>query len=465
MATSHSTSTGTPPLQRSPSSNQPPILSSDSNGSKQDPPKMTFEEEITASIQDKLHAMDLPAETFESSIFRIPDVLRRHNENAFMPKVVSIGPFHHENMQLREMEKTKLLYLNCFISRTGTEELQCLLKAVGSIKEVRLELYEGLGVISKQVFFEMMVIDGCFILEFLCRNLENMMDDPVFQNSWMPRKIIADLLLLENQLPWCILDLLCNLVLPSLKTINQCCYGLNDLVSFSFHKYRMFPSSACNDEKHKYKHKHLLDCFRNYLVGSCTIPRPDCSVPSEWNPVGLTVTELLDSGVCFYKAEVGDHSILDVKFEDGKMKMPAIFIEENTESVLRNLIAFEHCDPSKGYEITSYAALLDYLIKSPADALHLQQKHILHSGLSNEDTASFLNRLLHNGTSLCGFLYSDLCKSVNDFKSTPLRRYQATLRRDYFKDPSAVFTLVFGIAFTLFLGILQTIFTILSYFK
>ncbi|KAH0970723.1 hypothetical protein GBA52_022879 [Prunus armeniaca] len=48
---------------------------------------------IVSSIRGKL--LQDPPSTARSCIFRIPDVLRRHNEKAFVPNLVSIGPFQH----------------------------------------------------------------------------------------------------------------------------------------------------------------------------------------------------------------------------------------------------------------------------------------------------------------------------------------------------------------------------------
>ncbi|XP_040988737.1 UPF0481 protein At3g47200-like [Juglans microcarpa x Juglans regia] len=358
--------------------------------------------------------------------------------------------------------------------QTRTTELKSLVEAIESIEQDCRKCYSEVGDLRRDKFIEMMVIDGCFILEFLRRYMDNLsliqaMDDPVFKTLWMPRKIVADLLLLENQLPWCVLNCLFNLMNPTMPTYLPNC-GLDDLVARPFLEYRMFRMrnriSPCGT------HKHLLDCFRAQLVETCPIELPALRFPAREEaalvrkPI-LSVTELLDFEVGFFPAPYGDR-ILDVKFEDGKMKIPQTFIEENTESLFANLIAFEHCDPRMGTQFTSYAAILGCLIKSPADALHLKQKHILHIiGWSNElDLASFLNRLIYNNhTCFNGFHYSDLWLRLNGHQSRAINRYQATLRRDYFKDPTTFFTLVYGIAFSLFLGFLQTIFAILSYFK
>ncbi|KAG7952068.1 hypothetical protein I3843_12G040800 [Carya illinoinensis] len=394
-------------------------------------------EEIASLIRGKLFPTDQLQPSYRS-IFRVPKMLSRHNEKAFLPEVVSIGPFHHENTQLQAMGNIKLEYLKCLLFRNRTTELGCLVKAIESIEQDCYKCYAEVVDLEREEFIEMMLIDGCFILEFLCRYQQKRRgivhegeDDLVFKTSWMPRKIIADLLLLENQLPWCVLDCLFNLI-PSFKTTDQQCSRLDDFVSFSFSEYKMFPTPNYSPQSHE-NHTHLLDCFRNCLLdGSCTVRRREDGA-----------------------------NILDVKFEEGIMKIPAIVIEENTESVFRNLIAFEHCDPSKGYEITSYAALLDCLIKSPADALHLKRKHILQNiGLSNEDTARLL---CNNDTSFHGFLYSDLCQNVNKICSSRWRVRAASLRRDYLGEPWAVITFLLGIIASLGLSIIQTVFAILSY--
>ncbi|KAG2676165.1 hypothetical protein I3760_12G040100 [Carya illinoinensis] len=436
-------------------------------------------EEIAASIRDKfLQTYDQlpPPSEHRRSIFRVPNMLRRHNEKAFMPEVVSIGPFHHGNTQLQAMENIKLLYLSSLFVRTGFG-LERSVEAILRIQQECRACYADPVVdqILFHEFIEMMVIDGCFILEFLCRYLDkrrgihgehNDPNDSVFTTSWMPRKIVADLLLLENQLPWCVLDCLSNVMISigedRIPTVAS-------LVAVPFLEYRMFRMG--NEISPKRTYKHLLDCFRAQLVGSCTIQLPELRFEDSWEealvwkPIA-SVTELLDFEVGFFPAPDGD-SILDVKFEDGKMKIPEIFIEENTKSLFRNLIALEHCDPSMGTEITSYAAILGCLVKSPADALHLKQKYILHIGSSvNEDPAISFLHSLRNDTSFHGPHYLDLCRDVNTFQSEPFRRYKATLRRDYnLKDPTTFLTVVYGIAFSLFLGILQTIFAILSYFK
>ncbi|KAE9600950.1 hypothetical protein Lalb_Chr13g0292471 [Lupinus albus] len=45
----------------------------------------------------------------------VPFDIRLLNQDAYTPKVVSIGPFHHHNPRLQNMERHKLIYLNKFL--------------------------------------------------------------------------------------------------------------------------------------------------------------------------------------------------------------------------------------------------------------------------------------------------------------------------------------------------------------
>ncbi|KAL6227390.1 hypothetical protein ACLB2K_001348 [Fragaria x ananassa] len=96
---------------------------------------------------------------------------------------------------------------------------------------------------SSEKFVEMMVVDGCFVIELFRKFLGEVLKpkgDPVFSESWMLTAIKTDLLLLENQLPWRVLNSLFHLTsdaeagkLPltelTLKYFKGCTRGWSDL--------------------------------------------------------------------------------------------------------------------------------------------------------------------------------------------------------------------------------------------
>lgn len=56
---------------------------------------------------------------FKCRIKKIPYHLRKVNEQAYTPTIISIGPFHYYNKNLRTMEKFKVRYFKSFVQRAN----------------------------------------------------------------------------------------------------------------------------------------------------------------------------------------------------------------------------------------------------------------------------------------------------------------------------------------------------------
>ena len=65
-------------------------------------------------------------------IYKVPHPLRKWNEEAYTPQVVSIGPFHHKNERLKAMEEHKEGYFRSFVKGSAIN-LEYL---VGRIREM-----------------------------------------------------------------------------------------------------------------------------------------------------------------------------------------------------------------------------------------------------------------------------------------------------------------------------------------
>jgi hypothetical protein len=284
--------------------------------------------EVVSSIQGKLcQKSPIPS---KCSIFRVPDRLRRHNETAFEPELVSIGPFHHRKDKLQAMQKTKLWYLHCLLNRapTGKTTLECFVEAIGRIEQECRACYEGEIGFSEKEFIEMMVVDGCFILELFRKDLNEVQqdeEDPVFYMPWMYWRLSIDITILGNQLPWCALD--CSFNLTKSHTEQR---SLSNL-TLSYFTLERFPPDNL-------KQAHVLDCIRNSLIGTCTVTPAGSRVLSYPHQIP-SVIKLVQAGVTF---KVGDETNLsNITFKNGVMTIPPRIVWEETEYLLRNLIAFE----------------------------------------------------------------------------------------------------------------------------
>jgi hypothetical protein len=139
-----------------------------------------------------------------------------HNEKAYVPKAFSIGPFHHGHSNLADTEKIKKKYLHGLISRSHSPETM-LRDLFNSVKEVQTEARECYSKpidYSPDEFVKILVIDGCFIIELFRKKAARQRredNDPIFTMSCMREFLYHDLILLENQVPWMVLERLFNM--------------------------------------------------------------------------------------------------------------------------------------------------------------------------------------------------------------------------------------------------------------
>ena len=203
---------------------------------------------------------------------------------------------------------------------------------------------------------------------------------------------------------------------------------------------------------------HILDLLRGELVSSyddTDQTESSTSIEGEKELMIPCVTRLLEAGVKFKK---GSGGIMNINFTNGNFEIPPLLILETTETMFRNLIAFEQCYRNCETKITSYAVLMDSLINTGKDVEYLVENGIIVDWLSAEDASQFFNRL-YNDTSLPKFYYTKLVKSVHDHYIRKRHRWRATLMRQYFTSPWSVISLI-GAIILLVLTFLQTFYLI-----
>ncbi|KAI6670704.1 hypothetical protein NL676_005589 [Syzygium grande] len=151
---------------------------------------------------------------------QVPAHVTDHNRGAYQPLAVSFGPSHYGEDHLLPMEEHKSRALHRFFTRSG-KPLQRFLE---SLREVAGDLeasYVALDLKWKEdggegavcMFLQLMITDGCFMLEILRFATYRVSDygpnDPIFSNYGMVyimQHIRRDMLVLENQLPMQVLD-------------------------------------------------------------------------------------------------------------------------------------------------------------------------------------------------------------------------------------------------------------------
>jgi hypothetical protein len=67
-------------------------------------------------------------------IFRVPQSLVEINQEAYRPRIVSIGPYYHGKKDLQMIEEHKWRFLNDLIPRTG-KSIEFFLKVIVSMED------------------------------------------------------------------------------------------------------------------------------------------------------------------------------------------------------------------------------------------------------------------------------------------------------------------------------------------
>lgn len=146
----------------------------------------------------------LPLLSSKCCIYRIPRNLRRISEKSYSPNLISIGPFHRSNSKLKAMEEIKLRYLQRFIRRNENKVLEDYLIALIKWEKEARDCYVETIKLSSVEFTEMLLLDGCFIIEFFLTWHDSTIDpnDRVFHRPALSHAVMRDLKLLENQIPF-----------------------------------------------------------------------------------------------------------------------------------------------------------------------------------------------------------------------------------------------------------------------
>ncbi|KAF5187623.1 putative transmembrane protein [Thalictrum thalictroides] len=111
-------------------------------------------------LAQRIRSLTPPQPLTLCSIYRVPDNLRKGNEDKYEPSVVSIGPYHRAKQNLNITEKHKLWYLRDFISRSTPPQtsLEDIVQAVKNLEEDARACYAEEIYLSSDDFVMMMEI-------------------------------------------------------------------------------------------------------------------------------------------------------------------------------------------------------------------------------------------------------------------------------------------------------------------
>ncbi|KAI9100799.1 hypothetical protein K1719_024161 [Acacia pycnantha] len=431
----------------------------------------------------KQHIIDIENEpkdlkTTEWNIHKVPCNLRKLNEEAYTPQLVSIGPIHHGQPNLDPMQEQKLRYLVLFwrLVKKKTKDMGKFKEFLeDEEKNIRKCYAENLcNELNREKLVEMMLLDSVFIMELFLRiqNVQKYPDDIIAKQPWLNKSIQRDLLLLENQIPLFILEELYSTFVPNsrkkpatfieLARDYFACYHTNEkcdeekksspgFVQFKMNRGTNKKGESSSGEKTGSSDskveppKHFTDLIRSFYI--CK----NLNGFKKGSPL-RTATKLRESGVSFEK--VDNKPLLDIRFQKhrilsyflcfgcfpkssyfkARLRIPQLKVDDTTECVLRNLIAFEQCHYSDQPYICNYVSFIDSLIHTKDDVELLVEKEVIvHELGSDKEVATLVNGLCKHVVSdkTC---YIDIINALNKHYQRQWNRTMAALRFVYFRD-------------------------------
>ncbi|GAB2229590.1 hypothetical protein Droror1_Dr00013837 [Drosera rotundifolia] len=432
------------------------------------PPPPDISQSLLSSLHTKLttppRLLSTSAGRPSCSIFKIPDsFIAVNGPKLYYPHIVSIGPVHHGRPHLAMIQEHKYLYLSQLLRRLGHLEPLIILRSILDLESRARESYSvWFDHIGRDEFVEMMVVDGCFVIE-LFRKATRMVrcepDDPIVSMQWIFWFLLRDFLRLENQVPFFVLERLFSVT--SSDGEKESGVRLTRLC-LDFFANAFDGLEGVGEQRPDLQGMHLLDLLRNAFIPLETHQRG--LRPNVSSRVIHNVSKLRKAGIKLKQGK--SSSWLAIKFHRGVLEMPTVTIDDFMSTFLANCVAYELCHKNSSTYYTTYVIMLDCLINSGTDVEYLADKNIIENYFGTDaEIAQFINNLGKDMPFDVNRCYlAELFNDVNKYYQDTWHIQWASFKYTYFNSPWSFMSALAALVL-LILSVLQTLYTMIPFYK
>jgi len=347
------------------------------------------------------------AEVSKPKIQRVPDCMggRLEFQNLYLPNLISIGPIHFLKPYVEEGELHKVVWTATYLKNTGQTYHDLLEKTGNSFHQQLASMFaeecwkydESQDLRRSMRVEEMLVVDGCSVLHVLEKSVDSDYPEKDLKISiGQLTQAHHDMVLLENQIPYQLLKLLCN----DKARLKRCMHNfllVNGIGQESDGRVSEEHFITIEeDEQDKEEPVHLLDYLRRAVLGrgrvqSCReIKMANRCLHLRKYRIG-SVRELKVAGIRITKSSNSFYP----SFMDGDLQLPPVVVDGSMALISMNLVAYEMCLGFRNdLEITSLLVLLCSLIQQPEDVKELRRMGVLRNRLSSDkEVADVFNKL------------------------------------------------------------------------
>ncbi|KAJ4706272.1 hypothetical protein OWV82_019945 [Melia azedarach] len=383
------------------------------------------------------------------------------------------------------MEKHKFKMAREF-ARKNPQMLEEAYAQVMALAKSARECYEDdkEGTVAKfneEEFTKMMFLDGCFVVQFIyCfkDNPDTSLGMKRNDAAWVKR----DLFLLENQLPFKVLEELMKLKLRFKNNKEPWgtklgCFIENILggpqqnnskepqsqgqVTVNAHLLA-YTRTKLIGHKNQRERCHLLKKIRNRLIEKFgkqeNQPESGRGAGGAYRSSYRSAMELKMVGITFKPSE--SHQLISVKFNASifrnELCLPSMTIDDSTESLLLNMAAYEACADCPGdVFVTSYICFLDSLIDHAADVKLLRSEGILHNFLGSDEQIAILFNEIADNLVPNQAIHAGIRQQIEKHYNSKIRNWLAEFWHTHFTSPWTILAFL-GAILALVLTVIQT---------
>ncbi|KAJ9681932.1 hypothetical protein PVL29_018023 [Vitis rotundifolia] len=426
--------------------------------------------------EPKEHRIDIVEinPTVENWNWFVQKAKERIQSQSQWPRIPKAPQMLRGTQDFKKFYEPRPLYAEQFLA-DSKQDIKDLYTKIGSnIKAVR-NCYDWNG--TKEYDDEklawMMLLDGCFLLQFI-RSTDY--KSKVLGNHQISF-LVQDLFLLENQLPFGVLKL----IFEGAKFNDDS--PMEDMIK-KFVTDTGRPTGIQLEEESE-EPSHLLDLLRSALLGRFKMirrsqpeqeqqpekkgksssrqggDRGSCCPWKKGKERGIwksfrNIKELKAAGIHLQLNRTS--SLTDISFNShffyGYLNLPPIIVDDSTKPMFLNIVAYEMCpEAPDDYAVTSYISFLYELIDQADDVKELRSKHILYNCLgSDKEVAKIFNEIANDFVNPDA--YGDVKARIQEHYDKRVNTWMAQALHDHFSTPWTIMAFI-GAVLVLFLTAVQ----------
>ncbi|GAB4836743.1 hypothetical protein Ancab_039536 [Ancistrocladus abbreviatus] len=292
-----------------------------------------------------------------SKIQRVPQILREIEKckDSYEPLVISLGPYHHGKARLKRMEKLKNSMKQCFVDGIGEDEPTVYNKFLEVARDAKTDYYVLEPEDEKMDdgrLLQILFVDACFLIEFINAGAGSTENELGKMKNHDSAFVQRDIFLLENQLPFPIIEALMMLRFKEkepYKMITQFVSKVIEikprpgsrkdwLMKLIVRKTEAYSSDLTHTDS---KPVHLLHALQMQLVDVSKLT-PKTRQEYVWYSY-RSVSELKASGIHLKPGQKYSR-FTDTNFESniarGTLTLKPMVIDDSSKALLLNLCAF-----------------------------------------------------------------------------------------------------------------------------